>query len=70
MARAALRMGVRQLAELASVSAMTVTRFETSQSGGHADTLRKLQTAFEAAGIVFLPENADGPGIRVRKSIR
>jgi transcriptional regulator with XRE-family HTH domain len=70
MARAALQIGVRQLAELASVSAMTVTRFETNQSGGHADTLRKLQTALESAGIVFIPENGDGPGVRLRKSGR
>jgi transcriptional regulator with XRE-family HTH domain len=69
MARAALQIGVRELAELASVSAMTVTRFETNQSGGHADTLRKLQSALEAAGIVFIAENGGGPGVRLRKKV-
>jgi hypothetical protein len=68
MARAALQIGVRELAEMASVSAMTVTRFETNKSGGHADTLRKLQSAFEAGGIVFLPENGGGPGVRLKKA--
>jgi transcriptional regulator with XRE-family HTH domain len=69
MARAALQIGVRELAELASVSAMTVTRFETNQSRGHADTLRKLQSALEAAGIVFIAENGGGPGVRLRKKV-
>ncbi len=64
MARAALRIGVRDLAEMASVSAMTISRFETNKSGGQANTLRKLQSALEAAGIVFIAENGGGPGVR------
>ena len=70
MARAALQIGVRELAERASISAMTVTRFETNKSGGHAGTLRKLQTALEAAGVIFISENGEGPGVRLRKSMR
>jgi transcriptional regulator with XRE-family HTH domain len=66
MARAALQIGVRDLAELASVSAMTITRFETNKSGGHANTLKKLQSALEAAGIEFIAENGGGPGVRLR----
>lgn len=53
MARAALRLGVRELAELAGVSALTVTRFETGQSSGQGSTLVKLRAAFEAAGVQF-----------------
>ena len=66
MARAALRIGVRDLAEMASVSAMTISRFETNKSGGQANTLRKLQSALEAAGIVFIAENGGGPGVRLK----
>lgn len=68
MARAALQIGVRDLAELADVSAMTITRFETGKSGGQAETLRKLQAALEAAGVVFVDENGHGPGVRLRKA--
>jgi transcriptional regulator with XRE-family HTH domain len=67
MARAALQLGVRDLAKLASVSAMTITRFENEQSGGQAETLRKLQSAFETAGVVFITENGGGPGVRLKK---
>ena len=67
MARAALQLGVRDLAKLANVSAMTITRFENEQSGGQAQTLRKLQSAFETAGVVFITENGGGPGVRLRK---
>jgi transcriptional regulator with XRE-family HTH domain len=67
MARAALQLGVRDLAKLANVSAMTITRFENEQSGGQAATLRKLQSAFETAGVVFITENGGGPGVRLKK---
>ena len=67
MARAALQLGVRELGALADVSAMTITRFETGKSGGHADTLRKLQRALEASGVVFVEPNGLGPGVRLRE---
>lgn len=67
MARAALQIGVRELAALANVSAMTVTRFETGASGGHAETLRKLQSALQSAGVEFIPENGGGAGVRLRR---
>jgi transcriptional regulator with XRE-family HTH domain len=69
MARAALQIGVRDLAKMAGVSPMTVTRFENGQSGGHADTLRKLQRALEEAGLEFIPENGGGPGVRMREAV-
>ena len=46
---------------------MTITRFENGQSGGHAETLRKIQRALEEAGVIFIDENGDGPGVRLRK---
>lgn len=67
MARAALEIGVRELAAMAGVSAMTVTRFENGKSAGYADTLQKLRSALEAAGVIFIDENGQGPGVRLRK---
>jgi transcriptional regulator with XRE-family HTH domain len=64
MARAALQLGVRDLAALSGVSAMTITRFENGHSSGQGTTLRKLQEALEAAGISFT--NGDEPGVRIK----
>jgi transcriptional regulator with XRE-family HTH domain len=70
MARAALQIGVRDLAKLAGVSAMTVTRFENGHSEGYAETLEKIRTALEAAGIIFVAENGEGPGVRLKKAAK
>jgi len=67
MARAALRLGVRDLAMLADVAPMTISRLENGQSGGQVETLRKVQAALEKAGIIFVAENGQGPGVRLRK---
>jgi transcriptional regulator with XRE-family HTH domain len=64
MARAALELGVRDLAKLAGVSSMTVTRFENGRSQGSPETLEKLQRALEAAGVEFI--NGDQPGVRMK----
>ncbi len=68
MARAALAIGVRDLAELAGVSAMTVTRFENGHSAGYPETLDKLQAALESAGVIFVPGNGEGPGVRLKRT--
>lgn len=67
MARAALEIGVRDLAKLAGVSAMTVTRFENGHSDGYPATLEKIRAAFEGAGVIFVDENGEGAGVRLRK---
>ena len=66
MARAALGLGVRELADAAQVSASTVSRME----GGEElkpRTVTALQQALEAAGVIFIDENGEGPGGRLRK---
>ena len=66
MARAALGMGVRELAAEAKVSADTVARFERGE-GLKQRTVDALQHALEAAGIKLIDENGGGPGVRLRK---
>ena len=68
MARAALHIGVRELAKMADVAAMTITRIENGHSSGHGETLRKIQRALEAAGVEFI--NGDSPGVRLKKKKR
>lgn len=66
MARAALKMGVRDLAAAANVSPNTVTRVEGDGSA-NSSTLAALQRALEAAGVQFIPENGGGAGVRLAK---
>lgn len=67
MARAALKMGVRNLAVLARVSPNTITRLE-SDHVSNASTVAAVQRALEGAGVIFVAENGEGPGVRLKKT--
>lgn len=66
MARAALGMGVRDLASAAKVSIDTVVRFERGDELKER-TIDAIRNALEAAGIEFIEDNGGGPGVRLRK---
>ncbi len=66
MARAAPGWGVRELAEKAGITANTVTRIENGADAKQS-TIEALRSAFETAGIEFIPENGGGAGIRFRE---
>jgi len=66
MARAALGLGVRELAAAAKVSVDTVARFERGENLKER-TIEALQRVFETAGVEFIDENGGGPGVRLRK---
>ena len=66
MARAALGMGVRELAAAAKVSVDTVARFERGEELKER-TIDALQRALEAAGIKLIDENGGGLGVRLTK---
>jgi transcriptional regulator with XRE-family HTH domain len=66
MARAATGLGVRKLAAAAGVSPDTIARFERGEPLKDR-TVQAVQTAFEAAGVIFVEENGEGPGVRLRK---
>jgi transcriptional regulator with XRE-family HTH domain len=67
MARTALSLGVKELAELADVSTNTVSRFEAGEEL-KPRTVAAIRAALEAAGVIFVDENGEGPGVRLRKS--
>lgn len=75
-ARALLGLDQRQLAELAGLSLPTIQRMESSdgQVRGVVDTLVKVITALERAGIELLGENAPstgvGRGVRLRETAK
>jgi len=50
MARAALKLGVREVAAMAKVSPATVTRIEADQPA-NSSTLAAIRSALEAAGV-------------------
>ncbi len=66
MARAALELGVRDLAKLADAAPSTITRFEHG-GGVYPRTLAAIRAALESAGVIFIASNGDGPGVRLRK---
>lgn len=68
-ARALLRWEQKDLAAASKVSLPSVKRLE-SQPGplaAQARTVDALVSALEQAGIVFVAENGEGPGVRLRK---
>lgn len=66
MARAALGLGVRELAALANVSPNTIARLERGEAL-HQRTLDAIRAALEGAGVQFIPENGGGAGVRLKK---
>jgi transcriptional regulator with XRE-family HTH domain len=67
MARAALGLSVRELAERSSVAESTIHRFEAGRGGMQTGTLEKLQGALEAAGVIFVgADGGGGPGVRLK----
>lgn len=65
MARAALGLGVRDLAAAAKVSPDTIARLERGESL-YPRTVEAIRIALEAAGAVFIDQNGGGPGVRLR----
>ncbi|MFC0278611.1 multiprotein-bridging factor 1 family protein [Falsigemmobacter intermedius] len=65
MARAALGLGVRELAGQAGVSFTTINRFETGKSGLQLSSAEAIRSALEAQGVQFLDSGqvAAGPGV-------
>ncbi len=63
-ARALLSLDQRQLAEIAELSLPTIQRMEASEHiiRGNVDSLLKLVTALERAGIELIGEDANSVG--------
>lgn len=68
--RALLALSSRQLAQLANVSWATVKRFEEEEGipPSRSGTLAKVKAALEAAGIEFIGDPLNSPGVRLRRA--
>jgi hypothetical protein len=66
-----LCMGQASLVRHAGVSVETIIRMERvdgALSTAKAGTLEIVKRVLEAAGVIFVDENGEGPGVRLRKS--
>jgi hypothetical protein len=68
-ARALLRWSAVELAEASSVAANTIRRAEVADGPTTLTSANDLaiRRAFEEASVVFIEENGDGAGVRLRK---
>jgi transcriptional regulator with XRE-family HTH domain len=67
-ARSLLDWTQADLAEKAGISAPTIKRMEKIGLGRSSmDNVTAVQRALEAAGVVFIPENGGGAGVRLAK---
>jgi len=68
MARGALNWSLADLAKASGVHRNTISNFETGRYDMNTENAAKVRAALEAAGVVFLPENGNGPGVALRKN--
>lgn len=67
MARAGLKISVRQLSLLSGVADSTILRFESGKGAILTTNMSRIQRALEQAGVVFVsPDPSGGPGVRMK----
>lgn len=66
-ARALVNWTRDQLAEASGATTRTLARLEVGETKARASTARAIRTALEAAGVIFIAENGEGPGVRLKK---
>lgn len=66
-----LRWEQKDLAERSGVSLPSIKRLETEpgELAAHARTVDALRSAIEAAGVIFVLGNGEGPGVRRRRYV-
>jgi DNA-binding XRE family transcriptional regulator len=66
-ARAMLEMTRADLAAKVGLSVTGLGNIETGISDPKVSTMEAIQTALEASGVVFIPADTLGPGVRLKK---
>ena len=66
-ARALVGMSQSEVAAMTGKTTKTIRRAETDVGDVAEETIAAIRAALESAGVVFLPENGGGPGVRLRK---
>ncbi|WP_069058629.1 helix-turn-helix transcriptional regulator [Sinorhizobium sp. RAC02] len=67
-ARALIGLSQAELAGSSNISVPTLKRMEASEgiASGLANNVAAVRTALESAGILFIDQNGNGPGVRLR----
>jgi transcriptional regulator with XRE-family HTH domain len=66
-ARALVDMSQATLARRAVVPRDAIADFENGSRTLSQDRIAAIRAALEAAGVIFIDENGEGPGVRLRK---
>lgn len=66
-ARGLLDWSRKHLARVTHIDVGAILEFEADEGNLSATAHDTLQKAFEEAGIILIPENGDGAGVRLRK---
>lgn len=66
-ARALIDIGQKELSELADVSRGAIIDFENGKREPIPNNLKAIRSALEEGGVIFIEENGEGPGVRLRK---
>jgi transcriptional regulator with XRE-family HTH domain len=65
--RALISCSQGELATMARVARQTIVDFERGARTPYANNLAAIRAALETAGVIFIAENGDGAGVRLRK---
>jgi predicted transcriptional regulator len=68
-ARALIDMDQAELARRAVVPRHIIADFENRSVAPSANNLAAIRVALEAAGVIFIEESGEGPGVRLRKKL-
>lgn len=67
-ARALIAWSQDDLSAASKVAKATIANFEAGKRAPYPRTLDDIQAALESAGVIFVAENGEGPGVRLRKA--
>jgi transcriptional regulator with XRE-family HTH domain len=65
-ARGLVNWSQSRLSEAAGVARATLAEFESGKRVPIANNLAAIRAALEAAGVVFIDANGNGPGVRLK----
>lgn len=68
-ARALVGLSQAEVAARANISVPTLKRMEASEgpAAGLANNVAAVMRALDSAGVIFVAENGEGPGVRLKK---
>jgi transcriptional regulator with XRE-family HTH domain len=67
-ARGLIGWSQEDLAREAKIGRATLADFESGKREPYSSTLHAIRASLESAGVIFVEENGEGPGVRLRKA--